>query len=475
MQQIAHRAQALVQELKERDFQGKHLAFYIPNSPELLCWQLAAFYLGIPIIPIIYEQDPSLVQEILQSTQARYLLTTSEKMNALSALHQTSSYEILVADDTHQALSTFSSEPFTLKRSSVSDQNLAMIIFSSGTSGSLKGIMHSYRTTLGFIQMLGEILKAQLGMVYVIAQPMGHIGGISTLLLTLLQEGTAILLDKFEVSEYLHTLKHYRPTHINLHTPLFYEILNYPELDKTAFDRLVTCFAGGDDIPLNLPSEFKAKTGALMQIGYGMTEIGIVILNEMPYNQYKGSCGKKINSALIILKDKDDIEKIVKTGETGEIWVQSPACCLGYWKLPELNKKTLVNGWFRTYDLAYQDKEGYYWYQGRMQDVIHRGQHVLYPQTLERCLFDYPGVKTAAVIGVPSATEGSIPIAFIELKSSLQEPIQNPAQLEQAILKYLVSKLPSWALPKTIKIIQKIPLNLTGKIDRLALKNNFNL
>ncbi len=441
---------------------SQHIAFCLPNSPELLCWQLACFHLGIPIIPIIYEQDSSHINQVITLVNAHYLITTTEK-HALIKQSLPPQCKIKLVDDTYEKINTTNQQNIQLTPSTIDPNNLAMIIFSSGTSGVLKGITHSYRSFYGFMQTLIEILIIKHGLTYLIAQPMGHIGGISTTLITLLYNGTAVLLPGFDTHNYMQAMQEYQPTHINLHTPLYYDLLNYPNINKKAFNNVICAFAGGDNIPENLATAFTKKTGAPLRIGYGMTEIGIVIINPNPYDQHKGSIGKKIKSVQIQLRDNNN--NPVAQGEPGEIWVQSPACCSGYWNLPELNQKTFIDGWFKTGDLAYLDQENYYWYMSRASEIIHHKNHIIYPSIIEQILFAHPAIKAAAVIGLPDENKKEIPIAFIELKNKSTNPV-TPDQ----IMKYATEHLQEWQIPNKIIILDKLPLNLTGKIDGIKLK-----
>lgn len=459
--QIYLRTINIIETLKTSHDLTKPLALCLPNSPELVCWQLACFHLGIVIVPIIYEQSPEHIQQVLKLTKPETLLITTEKNKKLIKPE----CKIDIIDDQCGAVSRSYQKNTFDSVSTVSSDQLAMIIFSSGSTGQMKGIQHTYQSAYGFIQLLTNVLDAISHMIYLVAQPMGHIGGIVTTLLTLLNEGTVVLLEEFEITRYLSMAVRYQPTHVNLHTPLFYEIINYPKVNKDAFARVQSCFAGGDDIPRELPAQFTEKTGAKMRIGYGMTEIGIVTVNKDPYEKYSGSSGKKVSQALIEIRKIQD-GTLAKTDEVGEIWAQSPACCTGYWDMPELNEKTLVNGWFRTGDLAYQDSDGYYWYKGRANQVICRGNELIYPEEIEQALFDSPDVKSAAVIGLNDQMEGEVPIAFVELKN----PADNTKEIHDKIMQHVTKHLQKWQVPVEIKVIEKMPLNMTGKIDRNALK-----
>jgi len=442
----------------------QHIAFCLPNSPEMLCWLIACFHLGVPVTPIIYEQPAEFIEQVLQLIQPRYFLVTTEKFKTLAKIKIPVGCQVNVIDETSETIVDATRQPDNIQASTISPDKLAMIIFSSGTSGHMKGIMHSYQSAYGFIDLLYEVLAATEKLTYLVAQPMGHIGGIVTTLLALFKNGTAILLENFEINQYMQMMQQYQPTHLNLHTPLFYSIINYPTIDKKSFSRVITSFAGGDDLPADLPEQYTEKTGAPMQTGYGMTETGIVIQNRNPYGKYKGSAGTKLHHSAIELRDEKS--NAVPLGAVGEIWVKSPACCIGYWNMPELNKTTFVDGWFRTGDLAFQDVEHHYWYQGRASSVIHCGEHILYPATIEQVLFHYPLIKAAAVIGVPDEKRSEVPVAFVELKN----PNAKNDILQQAIQDYVATHFQPWQMPIAINIVDALPLGLTGKIDREQLK-----
>ncbi|RDI40989.1 class I adenylate-forming enzyme family protein [Aquicella lusitana] len=457
--QLVSRTAEIIAQLRDAKNPLKSIAFYLPNSPELICWQLACFHLGIMIVPIIYEHEPAYVEKVLHLTAPSLLMTTSNKGNQLSQMP----CPVQMNDDRYDAVLT--AKPITnLPHSTVSAEQTAMIIFSSGSTGTLKGIMHSYQSAYEFIQLLAEVLDAGKNLVYLVAQPMGHIGGITTTLLALLHDGQAILLEQFNCESYINAMARYQPTHINLHTPLFYELLHLPDLDKRAFSRIQSCFAGGDDIPRQLPAQFTAKTGAPMRIGYGMTEIGIVIVNKNPYGLHAGSSGRTIPQAMVELRDEHG--KRVVQGEVGEIWVKSPACCKGYWQMPDLNQRSFDNGWFRTGDLASEDKEGYFWFKGRASQVIHSDNHIIYPQVIEQILFDCSAVKSAAVIAINDNLSNEIPVAFVELTHYHA----HHEHVHDALMRILASELAAWEMPRKLFILDKMPLNTTGKIDRIALK-----
>jgi len=251
----------------------KRIAFCLPNSPQLFAWHIACLAYGIESAPLICDETPNFLHAALKLIKPDIVITSKIIQERCQF-----TYPILI-DKKISSPVTLSKKPLR----KLSENKLAFILFSSG--GSLKGSMHSYKTFQGFIDTLAIILAVKKGLTYLVAQPMGHIGGIVTSLLTLINNGTVVLLPKFSITGYLSALAKHKPTHINLHTPLFYALLNQKNIDKKAFSHIKTCFAAGDSTAYNLPKEFTRLTGAPMQTGYGSTETGIVLVNRKPYGK----------------------------------------------------------------------------------------------------------------------------------------------------------------------------------------------
>jgi long-chain acyl-CoA synthetase len=241
--------------------------------------------------------------------------------------------------------------------------------------------MHSYDSAKNIIKTLIDLFAIKNTSIYLIAQSLGHLSGITALLMTMLQEGTVVLLENFVMADYIADMERYKVTHINLSASLFNEIAHYSEINRNAFNYLQSCFVGGDMISRNLPLTFTTATGAKMQTGYTMSEVGIITYNQEPYEDFAGSWGKKINGVDIQLRNASG--EIVGTKETGEIWIKSPACCIGYWNNETLNAKTFMQGWFRTGDLACADEKGYYWYKGQMSDADYAAADIQQTETIE--------------------------------------------------------------------------------------------
>ena len=153
----------------------------------------------------------------------------------------------------------------------------------------------------------------------------------------------------------------------------------------------------------------------------------------------------------------------VKAGETGEILVRSPANCVGYWNDPRATTDLFANGWLRTGDLASLDEDGYYWFKGRLKQIIIRGGSNISPQEVEEVLYRHPAVLEAGVVGVPHPTDGEVPVAFVVLRPS-------QSITEAQLLTHARSVLADYKLPARIIFVPELAKGLTGKVDRRRLR-----
>lgn len=246
--QLIQRALSIVECLKKMNCQAQHIAFCLPNSPELLCWHLACLHLGIVFVPIIYEEDPKVIGKILNSTAARCLFTTALKLKKLSKIVFPVGCCIKIIDDKMKALRAITPNCSDIDKSLLDSPNAvngdqpAMILHSLDSKGSSIEVIHNHQSFQTLVDTHALQSKAHSKMICLVSQPMGHIEGLSTALLTLFNRGTVVLLDRFEVESYLKTLKKYRPTHIHLEASLFHSIINHPNFDKDSLQNSVNCF-----------------------------------------------------------------------------------------------------------------------------------------------------------------------------------------------------------------------------------------
>lgn len=229
---------------------------------------------------------------------------------------------------------------------------------------------------------------------------------------------------------------------------------------KADFASVKACFSGGDKVSEALETEFTALAGIAIDEDYGMTEIGIPTLTP-PASLKIGSVGPMAPGYQASLRDKNGRE--VATGVDGRLWIKFPGNMVAYWSNPEATAETVVDGWLDTGDVMSADEDEYLWFHGRQkQIIIHDGSNIC-PQEVEAALLEHDGVASAGVVGVQSRLHGENVRAYVTLDTGATPPTM------QELIEFARMRV-GYKAPEEIIILDEMPLNATGKVDRVTLK-----
>ena len=241
--------------------------------------------------------------------------------------------------------------------------------------------------------------------------------------------------------------------------PPFYRTLaGLPASIKLPF-RL--CISGSAPLPVQVLQDFEAKFGIPLLEGYGLSEASPVVSKNPIHGVRKpGSIGRPIPN--VELSAQDEAGKILGVGEIGELCVRGGNVMQGYWNHPEETAQALRNGWLLTGDIGYHDADGYFYITDRKKDMLLVNGINVYPREIEEVIYQYPGVKEAAVIGVPDARKGELPVAFVAM--------EGPNPEEKALLQHLRNKLADYKVPKKVVFRPALPRNAAGKILKTTLR-----
>jgi len=242
--------------------------------------------------------------------------------------------------------------------------------------------------------------------------------------------------------------------------PSFYRaLLAVPEFGRLP---LRLCISGGAPLPVEVFNEFTRKFPFPLREGYGPTESSpVATVNPIHGTNKPGSIGKPIPNVELSIRDEAGQE--LPVGATGEICICGGNVMRGYWKQPEETAKVLRDGWLYTGDVGYRDAEGYYYITDRKKDMLLVNGINVYPREIEEVICQFPGVKEAAVIGVPDARKGEQPVAFVAVAEG--EVVE-----EKALLQFVRGKLAGYKVPKRVVYVAVLPRNVLGKILKTALR-----
>jgi len=242
--------------------------------------------------------------------------------------------------------------------------------------------------------------------------------------------------------------------------PQFFRTLAGAGLPKDSPLRL--CVSGGAPLPLEILREFNETMPIPLIEGYGLSEASpVVSLNPVKGPWKAGSIGRAVPDVHITIQD--DAGNVLPTGQTGELCVRGPNVMKGYWNKPEDTANAIRNGWLLTGDIGHGDADGYFFITDRKKDMLLVNGINVYPREIEELIYQFPGIKEAAVIGVPDARRGEQALAFVSTADGGSVD-------EKALLHFLRGKLADYKVPKRILWLPALPRTATGKILKRALR-----
>jgi fatty-acyl-CoA synthase len=304
--------------------------------------------------------------------------------------------------------------------------------------------------------------------------PLYHAGGLGAFLTPIFAVGgTIVLFAGFDPAEILATIAKERCT-VVLGVPTIFRMLQeHPAFASADFSSVRYFISGGAPLPMDVIETWQ-KRGAAFKQGYGLTEVGVncFAMSIADSVRKAGSIGRPMMFTGAKLTDEDGRE--VPVGEVGELLLRGPHVCKGYYRNPEATAAALdVGGWFHTGDLAKKDADGFFTIAGRKKDMLISGGVNVYPAEIEGVLFQHPGVKDVAVVGVPDEKWGEVGVAFvvrreekeISLKVREAEKAEMAAFVEQRLAKYKV--------PRDFVFVENLPRTPYGKVVKGELRSTY--
>ena len=341
------------------------------------------------------------------------------------------------------------------------DEDLAAILYTSGTTGRPKGAMLSHGNLAANGLALAEAWAFTADDVLLHALPIFHVHGLFVACHCALLTGAKMIwLRRFDAGEVLAHLP--RATSF-MGVPTYYtRLLERPDFTREAAAHMRLFTSGSAPLLTETFDAFAARTGQTIVERYGMTETGINTSNPYRAERRAGTVGFPLQD--VALRIVSEGGEPVALGETGGLEVRGPNVFSGYWRRPDLASTEFAEGgWFRTGDIARTDADGYLHLVGRAKDLIISGGYNVYPKEIEALIDDLPGVEESAVVGVPHPDFGEAGVAVV-----VAEP---GAALEpEAILASLREKLANYKVPKCLVVAESLPRNVMGKVQKAALR-----
>lgn len=350
---------------------------------------------------------------------------------------------------------------------SLVEEDIACLLFTGGTTGLPKGAMISHRM-IAWNVLNTVIHDLAHDDTYLNVYPLFHAGGLFAYMSSQVVFGnTTVLTRQFEPEKVLDLIAREKVT-VFAGVPTMYQMLTQASNWETAdLSSLRFCTSGGAPLPVPLVEQYTEEKAIRFKQGFGMTEFGPGLFALAPEDAIRkaGSIGRP--NYFVDVRVVDDNNQPLRPRKVGELVLKGPSRCSGYWENPEATSEVIDDeGWFHTGDLVYYDEEWYFYVTDRKKDMFISGAENIYPNEIEAVLYKHPAVHMCAVIGVPDERWGEVGKACVVLR-----PGQSATADE--LTTFMTDRLARYKVPKTVEIMDALPLSGMGKILKRELREQF--
>ncbi|MFT9846102.1 fatty acid--CoA ligase family protein [Aneurinibacillus sp. REN35] len=450
---------------------GDYVALLLGNSPHFVISYYGVLLSGAAVVPINPIYTPKEIMYILHNSRAQLAIAAAPLLPVFEGIKQQLAdlREVVLVggDGEHTWVTPFdkliahSSQGWQGPK--LQGDDLAVILYTSGTTGQPKGAMLTQRNMASNADAIAEYLCVAGEDIFVTVLPMFHVFCMTVCMNAPIAIGaTMLILPKFSPTDVVEAIKTHQAT-VFAGVPTMYNfIMQTPDVSVEALASLRICISGGASLPVALLHNFEKKFGKVISEGYGLSEAApVTAFNPVQGVRKPGSIGVNIPGVENKIVDAEGEE--LARGQVGELIVRGPNVMKGYLNMPEETSRTLQDGWLYTGDMGYMDEDGYIFIVDRKKDMIIVGGYNVYPREVEEVLYEHPQIIEAAVIGVPDENVGEAVQAYVVSR--------DPSLTAEELIAYCQSGLAKYKVPSKIIFIEELPKNTTGKILRRALRD----
>lgn len=446
---------------------GARIAVQVEKSVEAMLLYLATLRAGYVFLPLNTAYQSAEIDYFIADAEPSVVVCSSGNFGWVSklAFKAGTGHVFTLNDDRTGSLlerAAHHSDRHDVMERAAND--LAAILYTSGTTGRSKGAMLTHGNLLSNARVLKDYWGWKPGDVLIHALPIFHVHGLFVAIHGALINGSKMLwLSKFDPK--LVIAKMIKATVFMGVPTLYVRMLAEPSLTREATKNMRLFIAGSAPLLLETFNEWKERTGQAILERYGMSET--IMLTSNPYDGKQGerrggTVGFPLPGVALRVAGEDGREQA--TGEIGAIQVRGPNVFKGYWRMPEKTKEEFTaDGWFRTGDVGKIDERGYVHIVGRSKDLIISGGYNVYPAEIEGYINELPGVAESALVGVPHPDFGEVGVAVV---------IAKPGTTVDAdtVIAQLKGRLANFKIPKRCFVVGELPRNTMGKVQKNLLR-----
>jgi len=473
---------------------GDRVLLYMQNSPQFIIGYYAILRADAVVVPVNPMNKTAELEYLVQDTGANVALCGQEVYPALAPLlHKTNLARVVVAayadyvtEPTDLTLPAEVSQPrqaiehpkVTLWSEALAagkvpgahtagPSDLAVIPYSSGTTGNPKGCVHTHRSVMATTIAGGLWLGSQADTVQLVTVPMFHVTGMQVCMNAGIQQGhTLVLMTRWDRNVAAALIQRYRVSCWIAISTMVVDTLANPDIGKYDLSNLKMIMGGGAAMPAAVAEKLFEMTGLRYIEGYGLTET-MAPTHINPPQAPKAQClGIPIFDVDARVIDLDTLEEL-GPGETGEIVVNGPQVFQGYWNRPEETAKAFIEldgkRFFRTGDLGHYDEEGYFFIVDRVKRMINASGFKVWPTEVESLMYAHPKIQEVCVISAPHPRRGETVKAVVVPRTGVQVT-------EAEIIAWCKENMAAYKVPEIVEFVQELPKSPTGKLMWRALQ-----
>ncbi len=464
---------------------GDRVASLMPNRASLIVHYVACLKAGLVATPLNYRYMAPEIDHALSVSGASLLLVHVERADDVAASELAGRLPlglVTFSDDEEGHLSdaTIGDSPSykalvdpsrpLRELPDPAPEAPAIIYFTSGSTGKPKGVVHTHETLGWNLACFHRSYSIGPDDIFLPGCSCSHVGGSLCSLASLSAGARVDVLRDLTGRQTLRLLRDTGTTILVMLPAALFGLVRDHDAKPADFSTLRYCISGGDKVSAELEQEFHKVAGFNVTEGYGMTEIGFATRSAFSWEPdaqgpvadgHHGSVGRLCAGYQAEVRDENGQE--VAPGAEGRLWIKFPGNTIGYWENPVATAETIVDGWFDTGDVMALDEAGYFWFRGRKkQIIIHDGSNIC-PQEVEEAVLAHPAVALAGVVGVHNLVHGENVRAYITLVPGAPRPSDDD------LIAFARARV-GYKAPEEIVVLDEMPLNATGKVHRLLLK-----
>jgi long-chain acyl-CoA synthetase len=444
---------------------GDRVAVSLQNDPEFAIAQLATWKRGailVPLNPMFKEKE---IAYHLADSGAKIWVTLDAAYTDLA--REAGVERVVTPANLAELLSE--QQPGGV-RVSVSPEDIALLVYTSGTTGPPKGAMILHRNVAFNAEVFRHWMKIGPEDIILGLAPLFHITGLVPQLGLSYAAGVPLMLfHRFDAGQVLRLARKWRPTFCVAAITAYIALMND---SGECPDFLPKCFSGGAPVAPSLTERFEKRFGTYIHNIYGLTESAspshaTPLGSRAPVDPVSGalSIGVPIQNCEAKVISLEDPDKEMPAGEAGELALKGPMMFPGYWNKPVETERAFHNGYFRTGDVAIMDEQGWFYLVDRKKDMIIASGFKVWPREVEDTLYQHPAVREAAVVGVPDEYRGETVKAFVALKEEFAGKV-----VETEIIQFCKDRMAAYKYPRVVEFLAEIPKTATGKFMRRELR-----